>query len=1149
MKKNRKIIISLVISFVLLVSFILIVFSRSNILNKLSGSISSIEYSNLDINIKKEYNKITIENGTTDMEYQIINSDYNTVNRIKLIIRDRDYYIDGYKKLLNSNNGNIDGFNRRINEIKFETNKDIQEVLKDVTISDENWQVLTNNEITIEEDNIDKIILIRTGDDYLIDYLIKSRDDINIANCDLNEEYLKYAALTSEEKEEYGKIPSVCVEEPSKDPELADDGTTYPAKYPELADDGTTYPAKYPANFGTDEYFNTTPEIMKNQMTTPFCVVFAQMASLESCLYKKYNQVFNLSERYSGYKVTKPFLDSTNPIGNRLALDDGFNDMEMAKSLAFYGPVYQNEMPYINSYEAIKKSEIESKYPVVDVNDIEYKKYSSGSCDNNRIEYIKNLITTYGDVELGMYYNKENLYNGSYYYNGYDSTNHAVAIIGWDDNYSKNNFNPDNRPSSDGAFIIKNSYGKETANSINGYFYLSYEDSNGCKEITSVQDADFDFSDNKIFYDYGGTVTTIDKIYIGSGTSTTEKSVKYQAIKLKKNNDNEKLTKIKYSLANDGTVKFYLASNAYSSSGGTYELDIRQIASVTNTRGIHTFELSSPVSYSSSSYLIVESSSYGLYVQRNSSSTTAPSGNMLFSENGMIFYDFADYNYSPMIAAYTDIIETTSNDSSNPNASISGGGIQRLNGGEVTLRCSDNVGVTGYYFGKTNPELSNMTTTTDLDKLTSSGLIKNDLSEGIYYLGCRDAKGNTSTDNIRIDSFTARTVLEDFNGNKNVHDNSNFNQAKTEKFYIRDKGTVTLVHRQVKKTGDIFYYYTEDYIPPVESNVFLGYSDSFSSSSTSLDYNYRTISDNNTTYNLWFDRKVLDVTVNSGVGGSTKIETVGQSDNSVTASSNSSKTITIKSGDTIKATATPNSGYSLTSWSGGYLSGNTNPITGGIINENKTITSSFSNQPETHTVTFNSHEGSAVASQTINHGSTATKPSNPTKSGYTFKWWSLTENGTEYNFSTSITSDITLHAVWTSNDIEIKSGVTNVYKNAGKLYVRPLTKPSTTISDLYNNLVSTTGIKMYNASNKELTDASSKIGTGYKLTIGTNTYTLVIFGDVDGTGTVNANDMRAVFSHIKKAFLTGINLEAADYDGNGSINANDMRNMYILIKK
>ena len=53
--------------------------------------------------------------------------------------------------------------------------------------------------------------------------------------------------------------------------------------------------------------------------------------------------------------------------------------------------------------------------------------------------------------------------------------NHEVAIVGWDDNYSRTNFR--NYASiGDGAWIVKNSWGSNWAD--NGYFYVSYYDVN-----------------------------------------------------------------------------------------------------------------------------------------------------------------------------------------------------------------------------------------------------------------------------------------------------------------------------------------------------------------------------------------------------------------------------------------------------------------------------------------------------------------------------------------------------------------------------------------------------------------------------------------------------------------------------------------------
>ena len=69
-----------------------------------------------------------------------------------------------------------------------------------------------------------------------------------------------------------------------------------------------------------------------------------------------------------------------------------------------------------------------------------------------------------------------------------------------------------------------------------------------------------------------------------------------------------------------------------------------------------------------------------------------------------------------------------------------------------------------------------------------------------------------------------------------------------------------------------------------------------------------------------------------------------------------------------------------------------------------------------YTVSFDSKGGSAVASQTVFEGNTASEPSAPTKDGYTFVKWQL--SGADYNFSNPVTGNITLDAVWAYKAIE-----------------------------------------------------------------------------------------------------------------------------------
>ena len=94
---------------------------------------------------------------------------------------------------------------------------------------------------------------------------------------------------------------------------------------------------------------------------------------------------------------------------------------------------------------------------------------------------IKWSILNRGALKVS-YYTDKSLYkldssSGNLsYYNPVDKNyaNHAVMIVGYDDNYNKNNFLK--KPNQNGAWICRNSWGSDWGK--NGYFYISYYDPN-----------------------------------------------------------------------------------------------------------------------------------------------------------------------------------------------------------------------------------------------------------------------------------------------------------------------------------------------------------------------------------------------------------------------------------------------------------------------------------------------------------------------------------------------------------------------------------------------------------------------------------------------------------------------------------------------
>ncbi len=77
-------------------------------------------------------------------------------------------------------------------------------------------------------------------------------------------------------------------------------------------------------------------------------------------------------------------------------------------------------------------------------------------------------------------------------------------------------------------------------------------------------------------------------------------------------------------------------------------------------------------------------------------------------------------------------------------------------------------------------------------------------------------------------------------------------------------------------------------------------------------------------------------------------------------------------------------------------------------------------QTAQYTVTFNlNYTGAtgAPAAQTVNSGGKATKPTDPTRQGYTFGGWFVNTagTGTAFDFNTAITANTTLYAKWTES--------------------------------------------------------------------------------------------------------------------------------------
>ena len=213
-----------------------------------------------------------------------------------------------------------------------------------------------------------------------------------------------------------------------------------------------------PVAYRLDDYGYVTS--IKDQKSGGNCWSFTALAVLESCIKKitgidydfSEENMKNIMEKYSDYG----WEDDTN--------GGGYPQMAWAYLAGWLGPVSEEDDKYDDS--SVLSPILNS---LVHVQNILFLS-RPGYTDNDA---IKTAILKYGAVGTDMFYEDEFLYNNrAYYYNGNSTGNHAVTIVGWDDTYSRYNFNE--RPNGDGAWIVKNSWGPDWGE--NGYFHVSYYD-------------------------------------------------------------------------------------------------------------------------------------------------------------------------------------------------------------------------------------------------------------------------------------------------------------------------------------------------------------------------------------------------------------------------------------------------------------------------------------------------------------------------------------------------------------------------------------------------------------------------------------------------------------------------------------------------
>lgn len=290
-----------------------------------------------------------------------------------------------------------------------------------------------------------------------------------------SEEYKKYLELSDEEKAKVEVIPR-----------------KYDIPFETLYENDSTFGLyadaenleSIPASFDLRDVIDIP---VKNQGSYGNCWNFSSIKALETYLLLNNYGDYDFSELHLDYITSEKFGGNRN-------LHDGGNFNTFYEYVAKgQGPVLESEAPYSETYEIKDYDYLLSLKPKAYVGDvIEFPTIDKAeSYTDEEMALYRNKVKQHIMKNGGLYtsiaspadtftykaicYNNDT--NSEYFPAGetlLTDNMHAVTIIGWDDNYSKDNFNENLKPQNDGAYIAINSWGENWGD--NGVFYISYED-------------------------------------------------------------------------------------------------------------------------------------------------------------------------------------------------------------------------------------------------------------------------------------------------------------------------------------------------------------------------------------------------------------------------------------------------------------------------------------------------------------------------------------------------------------------------------------------------------------------------------------------------------------------------------------------------